>query len=56
MTANFGILRQTLCPAVLVENYFQDNKANVDWLLSDEGKRAIIRVLFIGIENYLNPV
>lgn len=56
MTANFGILRQTLCPAVLVENYFQDNRKNVDWLLSEDGKQAIIRVLFIGIENYLNPV
>ena len=54
--ANFGILRKTLCPAVLVENYFQDNKKNVEWLLSEEGKQAIIRVLFIGLEDYLNPV
>lgn len=54
--ANFGILRQTLCPAVLVENFFQDNRANVDWLLSDEGKDAIIRALFIGIENHVNPI
>lgn len=55
-TANFGILRQTLCPAVLVENFFQDNRKNVDWLLSEEGKQAIIRVLFMGIEEYLNPI
>lgn len=54
--ANFGILRQTLCPAVLVENFFQDNLQNVEWLLSEEGKQAIIRVLFLGVENYLNPL
>lgn len=54
--ANFGILRQTLCPAVLVENFFQDNRKNVDWLLSEEGKQAIIRVLFMGIESYINPL
>lgn len=53
---NLGILRQTLCPAVLVENFFQDNRKNVEWLLSEEGKQAVIRVLFIGIENYINPV
>ena len=55
-SANFGILRQTLCPAVLVENFFQDNRANVDWLLSEEGKEAVVRVLFIGVENYINPL
>lgn len=55
-TADFGILRETLCPAVLVENFFQDNKANVEWLLSEEGKQAVIRVLFMGMENYINPI
>lgn len=52
--ANFGILRETLCPAVLVENFFQDNRKNVDWLLSEKGKEACIRVMFIGIENYID--
>lgn len=39
--ANFGILRETMCPAVLTENFFQDNKENVAFLLSEDGKKQI---------------
>lgn len=38
---NLAICRNTLCPAVLTENLFQDNKADVDFLLSEEGKEKI---------------
>lgn len=40
---NFYILSKTKCPAVLTENFFQDNKEDVDYLNSDEGKQAIIK-------------
>jgi N-acetylmuramoyl-L-alanine amidase len=36
------VLRNTWCPAVLTENLFQDNKEDVDFLLSDEGRQAIV--------------
>lgn len=47
------ILRNTLCPAVLTENCFQDNLADVDFLLSSEGKRLITDVHIAAIENFL---
>lgn len=51
---NFYILYHTLCPAVLTENCFMDNKSDCDWLLSDEGKEAIVQLHIEGIVNYIN--
>ena len=47
------ILNNTACPAVLTENLFQDNKNDVDFLLSDEGRHAIARLHVEGIINYV---
>lgn len=41
-SANLAICRDTLCPAVLTENLFQDNKQDVIFLLSEQGKRAVV--------------
>lgn len=41
---NLAICRDTACAAVLTENLFQDNKADVDFLLSDEGKDKVTAV------------
>ena len=38
---NLAICRDTLCPAVLTENLFQDNKEDVDFLLSWKGKEKV---------------
>lgn len=38
---NLAICRDTMCPAVLTENLFQDNKEDVDFLLSEEGKETV---------------
>ena len=51
--AGFYILKHTLMPAVLTENLFQDNKDDVDYLLSEEGKQAITELHVEGIANYL---
>ncbi len=51
--ANYYILRKTKCPAVLTENLFQDNRDDVDYLLSEEGKRMIVAAHVEGILNYL---
>ena len=48
---NFYILRHSLCPAVLVEQFFMDNKKDLAYLISDEGKRNLINVIVSGVEN-----
>lgn len=52
-TANLYICQKTNCPAVLVENFFQDNKEDVEYLLSEEGKQCVTNILLEGITNYL---
>ena len=50
---NLAICRDTNCPAVLTENLFQDNKEDVEYLLSDKGREAIINLHVNGIINYI---
>ena len=54
--ANLAVLRKTACPAVLTENLFQDNKCDVDFLLSDAGRHAIERLHVEGIINYIQSL
>lgn len=51
---NLAMCRDTNCPAVLTENLFQDNKEDVEFLLTEEGKQAIVDLHYNGIVNYLN--
>ena len=51
---NFYILRHSLCPAVLLEQFFMDNKKDLAYLISDEGKRNLIDVIVGGVEKYLS--
>ena len=51
--AHLYVLKNTNCPAVLTENLFQDNKKDVDYLTSDEGFHAIVRLHVEGILNYI---
>lgn len=51
--ARFYILIHTQCPAVLTESLFQDNKADVDFLLSEDGKKHLTDLHVHGITNYL---
>lgn len=50
---NFYILQKTKCPAVLTENFFQDNKEDVEFLLSPVGKQQIVKVHVDGVIKYL---
>ncbi|MGJ1015425.1 N-acetylmuramoyl-L-alanine amidase [Bacteroides salyersiae] len=52
--SGFYILKHTKCPAVLTENLFQDNRTDVDFLLSEAGKCAIVDLHVNGIVNYLS--
>lgn len=49
----FYLLQHTPCPAVLTENMFMDNPADVDFLLSPEGQQALINLHVTGINFFL---
>lgn len=51
--SNFYVIYRTACPAVLTENCFQDNRWDVDFLLSEGGFRAIVNIHVKGIDKYL---
>lgn len=51
---NLAICRDTNCPAILTENFFQDNKEDVEFLLSEEGMRMVTQIHVEGVMNYLN--
>lgn len=51
--ANFYILKQTTCPAVLTENFFQDTKSDVEYLESEEGFNQIVKTHVEGIINFV---
>lgn len=48
----FYILRKTVCPAVLTENFFQDNRDDVEYLISESGKEAIATLHIDAIKKY----
>lgn len=50
---NFYILQKTRCPAVLLENFFYDNKEECQWLLKDETKVRIAMAIEEGIKDYV---
>lgn len=52
--ANLYICQRTNCPAVLVENFFQDNREDVDFLLSEEGKQCVTDIMVEGVMGYLS--
>ena len=53
---NFTILTRTKCAACLTENLFQDNKEDADYLLSEEGRKAIADLHVEGIRNYVESL
>ena len=51
--SNFYIIYKSSMPAVLTENFFQDNKLDVEYLESDEGKKDITNIHVQGILKYI---
>lgn len=47
---NFTVLWKTICPAVLVEQFFYTNKEEKEWLMSDEGKSACTEIIVNAIK------
>ena len=52
--ASFYLLRHTSGPAVLTENLFMDNQADVEYLLSDIGQTNLVNLHVTGINFYLD--
>lgn len=50
---NFYICLHSKCPAVLTENFFYDNTDDVQYILSDEGREAVIKTHVEGIIDYI---
>ena len=49
----FYILRKSLCPAVLTENFYMDSHGDLEYLQSRDGKQAVIDTHVEGIIEYL---
>ena len=49
----FYILRKSLCPAVLTENFFMDNHSDLEYLQSRVGKQAVVDTHVEGIVEYI---
>lgn len=50
---NFGILRETNCPAILTENLFYSNERECKFMLSDLGQERIAKLHIEGILNFI---
>ena len=50
---NFFILEKSRCPAVLLENFFYDNREECAWMLQEETKRRIASAAAKGIAKYV---
>ena len=50
---NFYVLQKSKCPAVLLENFFYDNREECAWMLKEETKRRIASAAVKGIIKYI---
>lgn len=53
-TGDFAIVRDTVCPAILVENLFQDNREDVAFMLAPQGADTLTGGMADGIEAFIN--
>ena len=51
--SNFYILTKTRCPAVLLENFFYDNREECAWLLLPGTRERIADAIVAGIKKYI---
>lgn len=50
---NFYVLQKSNCPAVLLENFFYDNREECAWMLQEETKRRIASAAVKGIIKHI---
>lgn len=56
MEANFYVLLHTSCASCLTENLFQDNRSDIAFLTSEEGRASIVALHVDGIAKYVEEV
>ena len=49
---NFYIIQKSKCPAVLIENFFYDNKEECSFLLMEQTKRRVAKAILKGVQYY----
>lgn len=54
--SNFTILQKSLCPAILTENLFQDNKIDCEFLMSDIGRDVIAQIHVNAIKQIIDSI
>lgn len=52
--ANFTVIFKTICPSILIEEFFYDNEEEMNWLLSEEGKSACTEIIINAIRRIEN--
>ena len=50
---NFYVLQKSKCPAVLLENFYYDNREECAWMLQEETKKRIASAAVKGIIKYI---
>ena len=50
---NFYVLAKSKCPAILLENFFYDNREECAWMLQEETKKRIASAAVKGIIKYI---
>lgn len=48
--ANFTVIFSTICPSILIEEFFYDDEEECNWLLSEEGKQACTEIIVNAIK------
>jgi len=43
--ADFTVIKKTICPSVLIEEFFYDNMEEMNWLLTEEGKSVCTEII-----------
>lgn len=43
--ADFAVIKKTICPSVLIENFFYDTLEEMEWLLTDEGLDTCVNII-----------
>lgn len=51
--SDFYIIKKANCVCTLSENFFMDCKTDCQWLLSEEGRKAIVKLHIEGIKKYI---
>ncbi|CAM3785694.1 N-acetylmuramoyl-L-alanine amidase family protein [Marinicrinis lubricantis] len=56
MGSAFYILKQDICPAVIIEMGFISNKQDRQWLLTEDGQRKLAEAIYHAIDEYFIQV